>query len=558
MVGKRMKVATLGIVVAFAAGAAHAAPGFRDVTASMGIPWRNVNGGPGQIPLLDQNGQGIAVLDFDEDGWFDLFLVNGSTLPDLAAGRPPAPPALLRNEGDGTYRDVTTTSGVVCPRWAIGAAAADIDQDGYTDLHVTAYGPDFVLHNQGDGTFALVDDAWGGDDPGWSSGASFGDVDGDGDLDLAVGNYVQFDPAIIPDTEEDGGPCLYKGQITGCGPWRWRGQGIELYRNDGGRFRRATEAAGLSLHSGARCFQPLLQDLDGDHDLDLYVGTDVMPNICMENRGDGTFVTNTAWGGQVAADGKQRSSMGLTAGDVDGDGRPDLFMTNFSDEDDTLFMNRRAPPHFEDVTSVAGLGTHRGELGWGATLSDLDLDGHLDVFLVNGHIYPQVEALGDPLDSYAQLPRFHRGHGDGTFSEAGEEELEGLRTPARALAVLDRDNDGDLDLVIGVHNGKPRFLDNAHAGSPGAGRGILLDLVGTRSNRESIATFVTGKSEGHGRTQHRWATPHQGFQGTQDSRLHMTGREGVGDFRIEVRWPSGTSQAIDIPAHGVVTRIIEN
>lgn len=550
------------LLVALTAGlacAGRAAPPaaawFEDVSARAGLAWRNVNGTPDQIALLDQNGQGIAVIDYDRDGDPDLFFPNGSTLDRWRAKRGGAPWALFRNEG-GRFEDVTDSAGLAGDGWATGAAAADFDGDGWPDLFVAAYGATQLYRNQGDGTFARLPAAAGAEVSGWSSSAAFGDVDGDGVLDLAVALYVSFDPGAQPRTEADGKPCLYRGVPTGCGPWRWNGAGLRLFRGGGGRFVDATRASGVVAASDARGFQVVLADLDGDGDLDLYAGCDVMANAALANDGRGRFRADPSWGGLVSAEGKPESSMGLAVADLDGDGLPEIVTTNFAGEKNTLYANRPPPaaPRFLDVSKAAGLDRHPVELDWGAAVADFDHDGVQDLFHVNGHIYPQVAALRDPDDAYEQPPRLYAGAPGLEFDERVPL-VPAARWCARALAIADLDGDGALDAVVGVHNGAPRVLANRVAARAGAAS-LSVELVGTRASREALGARVTLQQKA-GR-QVRLAAPHQGYQGTHDARLHF-GLGAAGKVRpgvLIVRWPSGRATRHPVTRSGAL-RIVE-
>lgn len=522
---------------------ALAAPWFTDATARAGLNWTNVNGAPDQVALVDQNGQGIAVLDYDRDGLPDLFFPNGSTLDRQRAGRPGGPWALFRNQGDGRFVDVTESAGLNGVGWATGAAAADVDNDGWTDLYVCAYGPNQFFRNNGDGTFApRVTHAEVG---GWSSSASFGDLDGDGLLDLAVAQYVRFDPAHQPTAEADGKPCTYRGVLTGCGPWRWQGEGLRVFRGGGLAFADVTAASGAGAGADRRCFQVVLADLDGDGDLDLYAGCDVMPNIALENTG-GVFRVNPAWGGLLSADGKPESAMGLALADLTGDGLPELFTGNFGGEKNTLYVNRPppAPVRFVDLTRLVGLADHEVELDWGAALVDFDLDGLQDKLHVNGHIYPQVAGLHDPEDTYPQPPRLSRALEPLKFQEVAPL-AESPRWCARALAILDADGDTAPDAVVGVHNGSPRLLENAAPDA--ARRGLAVDLVATQGARDALGARLRFGG------QVRFLVPHQGYLGTNQARAFFA---FTGAAELEVRWPSGRETRHKIASPGV-SRIVE-
>ncbi len=511
---------------------------FIDMTTRAGINFYNLNGDPEQIPIIDQNGQGAAWLDYDNDGWLDLYLLSGSTIQRWKKGSNPGN-RLYHNNGTGAFTDVTAKVGVQGNSWSNGCAAADYDGDGFIDLYVTNWGANVLYHNNGDGTFSDVTQRAGVGDERWGSAAAFGDVDKDGDLDLYVSNYVKFDPDHYPQKELDGRDCNYKGVRTGCSPLLYDGESGVLYRNNGnGTFTDVTEAAGIGATAGYRGFGVILADFDLDEDLDLYVGCDVMPNLYFLNRGDGTFAPAENFrGGTHNAIGQHESSMGVTVGDVNDDGFPDIFCTNFADEKNTLYQNWKG--FLSDVSEETGLAKHQAELGWGTIMADFDNDSFLDIFIANGHIYPQVDRLGLAEDTYRQPRRLYRGTKAGKFREAGEAEGWKLTRQYSGRGVLmgDYDNDGDMDVLIVNHNDRPTLLQNTRSGNF-----LTMTLKGAGKNTQGLGARTAIRVAG--RTIWCFACPHQGYQSSHDPRLHF----GLGDNNeveeIIVYWPGGTVDRI--------------
>ncbi len=479
------------------------------------------------------------MFDYDGDGWMDIYLPTGG--PDALHPVPLSGGGhLFRNIGGGRFVDTTTTSGIQNSAWGNGAAAADFDGDGDVDLYLTNWGPNALFVNNGDGTFHDGTAAAGVGHPAWSSSAAFGDVDGDSDLDLYVSNYVAFDPTAVPSHEEDGAPCTYRGVVTGCGPWRYPGVMDTLYRNNGdGTFTDVSEEAGLAVTRDSRGFGVILADLDGDRDVDVYVACDVGPNLYLLNDGTGHFrPAPNAFGGTVNALGQYESGMGVSAGDVDSDGDLDLFVTNFAGETNTLYRNEGGV--LIDVSAASRTDLHPSEVGWGTVLADFDSDGTLDVFVANGHIYPQVADLNDARDTYAQPERLYLGRADRAFVEAGPAEgwLPAPRYSTRGIGVGDFDNDGALDLVLVRHNEPVSlWLNQRHRSY------LTVTLRGRSPNTQAIGAQV--HVHAGGRRQTRTVLPHQGYQSSYDPRLHV----GLGaDARvdaIEVVWPDGSTTRLD-------------
>ena len=500
------------------------------------IAFRDVSGDADQIPILDQNGQGVCALDYDGDGLLDLYFVNGSTLSRHARGDDPGG-RLFRNNGDGTFTDVTARAGVPGPGWGTGCAAADYDGDGRTDLFVAGWDGNRLYRNRGDGTFADVTNASGVRDGRWCSSAAWADFDGDGRLDLFVSRYVVFDPKSYP-TTESGLPCNYHDVPTGCPPYDYVGETMAVFRNLGGdRFADVSESSGVAASRFFRGFGVVALPLFSDSRLpDVYVGCDVMPNLLFRNLGGFHFEEVAAErGAAVNFEGAHESGMGVTAGELFESGNPDLFITNFADEKNTAYRNLGGS--FSDDTLGTGLEAHRPELGWGDAIADLDNDGHEDVVVANGQIYPQVDRLHLPEDRYEQPIRLYAGAGSGKFVEVPVPAFQERRS-RRGLVAVDLNNDGQRDLVTQTHNGEPQIFWNDS--SPGS-HWIRFTLRGARE-REAMGARVEVSFGGRRRS--AWKLPNQGYQSSTDPRVQFGLGEARGVNSVKVVWPDGKIQLL--------------
>jgi hypothetical protein len=534
-----------------AATATDTATGFRftDVGVRAGLDFINVSGSVTQDFVLESMSAGAAFIDYDGDGFQDLFVVNGTRLtetpPEGARNRLFHNEAASPSDSIGTrkFREVDRDFGVA--GWGMGCAAGDYDNDGDVDLYVTYWGPNRLYRNDGGG-FVEVADSAGVADRGWGSSAAFGDLDADGLLDLYVTNYLEFDPQRPPG---GGGKCLYKGMEVFCGPAYAPRQADRLYRNEGdGTFADVSAATGVGGY-GLPALGVIFGDFDADSDLDIYVANDGEPNSLFRNDG-GWQLTEIGRAAGVAfnRDGKAQASMGVHAGDFDRDGDLDLFATNFSDDYNTLYRNDGSG-HFSDATSDVGLGeSSLSYLGWGTGFVDFDNDGWLDLFVANGHLHPQLDQSFHGL-FYAQRNLLYRNR-QGRYVEAGQASGRdwSVEKVSRAAAVGDYDNDGDSDLFIMNLNDRPTLLRNDSGGNDWLG----LLLIGTQSNRDAIGARVWVRGEGFElvREVHRgW-----GFQAQQDPRLLFGLGQGRRVEEIEIRWPSGRRQVItDAPSGRYLT-----
>jgi hypothetical protein len=501
---------------------------FTDVSAAAGLTVRNVAGNPAKDYLIESTGNGVAIFDFDNDGDMDLLLTNGSTLEQLAArGHPMV--ALYRNDRSGRFTDVTKSAGLIRRGWASGVCVADYDNDGFEDLYVTAFGPNVLWRNIGGRTFVPTGQAA---DPGWSTGCAFGDYDRDGYVDLYVANYVKFDRGAVP---ARGSPaCRFMNIATYCGPRPLPGEPDRLYRNMGrGTFVDVTAAAGVT-EPGYYGFGVLFTDLDDDEWPDIYVANDSTPNLFFRNQRNGRFREEALQAGlAVTADGREQAGMGVDVGDVDGDGLLDLVKTNFSQDYTSLYRNE-GDGLFVDASFRSGLASTLGPyLGWGVGLVDLDNDGLLDLFIANGHVYPDVDRTG--TSSYRQRNQVFRNIGQGRLRHVSEE-VGGpllLEKSSRGAAFGDVDNDGDADVLISVLDDLPVLLRNDATGN----HWITISLEGTTSNRSAIGAKVT--IQAGGRRQVAEVRSGGSYVSHNDRRV----RFGLGDAtsvdRISIRWPLG-------------------
>jgi len=451
-----------------AGGPADAPPAeirFVDVAVEAGLRTPTWCGGPDKDHLLESVGTGAAFVDYDRDGRLDIFLVNAWRLaeePSSVVER--GANALYRNLGDGRFVEVGEEAGVADDGWGCGVCAGDYDGDGFVDLYVASFGPNRLYRNRGDGTFREVAEEAGVADDGWGSSAAFFDADGDGDLDLYVSNYVT---ASLDEVLAAGRTNRWRKKAkVMAGPFGLRGGRDRFWVNEGGgRFRAAEEEAGLVDEAEAYGMGVLASDLDLDGDVDIYVANDSNPNYLYENLGDGTFSDVGGWcGAGYSDDGAAQAGMGVDAADFDADGLPDLLVTNFARDSCTLYRNV-GDLFFEDVSHSLDLRSFTYEaLSWGCSFFDPDLDGDLDIVIVNGHIYPQVDDFPEFEESYAQRPLLLRNAG-GRLEDASEEAGPGFAEPAsaRGLAVGDYDGDGDPDLLVTAIDARPRLLRNDSA-----------------------------------------------------------------------------------------------
>src|SRR5262245_9201570 len=423
---------------------------FTNVAKEAGLEAVTVFGGrEANKYLLETTGCGAAFVDFDNDGWPDVFLVNGTTLQGFPKGQEPTN-HLYRNRGDGTFEDVTRKAGLLQGGWGQGVCAGDYDNDGCPDLYVTYWGQNHLYHNRGDGTFEDVTERAGLRQAGtrWGTGCAFLDYDRDGRLDLFAANYIDLDLATAP--TPDSGVCRYKGIKVACGPPGLKGGKNLLYHNSGdGRFEDVSDKAGITKAGGTYGLGVSTLDFDGDGWTDLYVANDSNPSTLYRNKQDGTFEDVAVPSGcAYSQDGKPQAGMGVAIGDFDRNGTMDVFKTNFAGDTSTLYANT-GRGYCDDRTFAGGIGVNTRWLGWATAFVDLDKDGWLDIFLANGHVYPEVEQLKTEA-GYRQRKVVYLNRGDGGFTDVTERLGPPANLPraARGAAFGDVDNDGDVDVLV--------------------------------------------------------------------------------------------------------------
>jgi hypothetical protein len=515
---------------------------FTDIAEKAGLTMTNVFGGVDTKKyIIETTGTGVAIFDYDNDGWPDIFIVNGTTLEGFAAGKSPTN-HLYRNHHDGSFEDVTLKAGLAASGWGQGVCAGDYDNDGWEDLYVTYYGKNRLYHNE-KGAFTEVSEGAGvaGSGKAWGSGCAFMDYDRDGLLDLIVANYVDFDVSTAPAPGERAA-CMWKGAPVMCGPRGLPGAKNILYRNQGnGKFENVTAKAHIDQTDGHYSLGVVTLDFDDDGWTDIYVACDSTPSILYRNNHDGTFtdVAVTA-GAAFNEDGREQAGMGITAGDYDGDGRIDLFKTNFSDDTSTLYRNN-GDGTFTDATFAAGLGLHTQYLGWGTMFFDFDNDSWPDLVLANGHVYPEVDKYH--LGSSYQEPRvLYHNDGNGRFTEISASAGPGITTAAssRGLAVGDLWNDGRLSVVISNMSARPSLLVNDVRS---ANHWSAFKTVGTKSNRDGIGARITVKVGK--RTLVDEVRSGGSYISQSDRRVHFGLAGHTKIESVQVRWPNGVAERFE-------------
>jgi hypothetical protein len=527
---------------------------FTNIASAAGLTHKSIYGDERKNKyLLETTGCGVAWFDYDNDGWLDLFFVNGARLNGFPKGQEPTT-HLYRNNRNGTFTDVTKQAGLSRSGWGQAVCIGDYDNDGLDDLFVTSYGRNALYKNNGNGSFADVSVKAGvaGSKTRWGSGAAFVDYDKDGDLDLFVANYIDLDLKTAPTPET--GPCLYKGVMVACGPPGLEGGKNILYRNNGdGTFTDVSDKSGVTRAFGTYGLGVIVADFDNDTWPDIYVANDSAPSALYHNKKDGTFIDiGVEVGAAYSADGKPQAGMGVGVGDYDGDGWLDIFKTNFSGDTSTLYRNlglKSGMLTFDDVTFTSGIGVNTRWLGWGCGFVDFDNDGWLDIFLVNGHVYPEVERL-ETEAGYPQRKVLYQNLRNGNFKDITEKVGGSLLEPtaSRGCAFGDFDNDGDIDVVINPVNDFPALL---RADSTTNNNWIAIKAIGVKSNRSGVGARI--KIFAENKTQFDEVRSGGSYYSQNDLRVHFGLGKATKVKTIEVRWPSGS---VDLLSETTVNQVI--
>ncbi len=509
---------------------------FRDIGSQAGLDAVVVSGEMDQTYVVENTGTGVAVLDYDNDGLPDIFLVQGDRLKPEST---PLTPHLYHNLGGLKFEDVTAKAGIGHLGWGQGVCAGDVDNDGHVDLFIGQWGHNVFLHNQGNGTFRDETRERGFYRPEsrWSTGCAFIDYDRDGHLDLVVANYIDFNAQETPRPRTSSG-CNWKGIPVPCGPRGLKGETMTLYHNDGhGHFTDVTKQAGVETPREYYGFTVLTGDFDNDGWPDFFVTCDSTPSLYFHNKRNGTFEEmGLSSGLAFNEDGREQAGMGATAADYDGDGYLDIFKTNFSNDTNTLYRNL-GDGVFADVTSKAGLAVHTQYVKWGTAFLDFDNDGWKDLFVAAGHVYPFVEKYGIG-EEFKQPRQLFWNRGDGQFFDMSSTAGPGItaKHSSRGLAVADFDNDGSVEIVVVNLFEPPSLLKNFGP----RGNSLLIRAM-TASGRDAIGARITVTAGGRKQIDEVRSGGYHISQG--DFRVHFgLGHETKAD--VSIRWPQGTTETV--------------
>jgi len=534
---------------------------FMDIARQAGLTsWHHTAGTPQKRFILDAKGSGVALLDYDNDGWLDIYLVNGSTYNALDGKETPPHAALFHNNHDGTFTDVAAKAGVTNDRWGYGVVVADYDNDGWPDIYVTNFGKNRLYHNNHDGTFTDVAEKARVALGTWSTGATFGDYDGDGRLDLFVAGYLQFDvknPPVPGSSSINSSSCQYHGTPVMCGPRGLKGERDHLFRNNGdGTFTDVSDKLGVSDPNRYYGLGALFVDVNNDGRPDLVVANDSTPNYLYINKGNGTFSDMSFLGGYALnADGHEMANMGIAAGDYENTGFVDLVNTTFSDDNDVVFKND-GTGSFADVSYETNVAQATIPfVGFGDGFLDYDNDGWKDLLIVNGHVYPKVDQHPEWGTTYAQRPLLFRNLKNGKFEVMPAVEGSGLAgvSVGRGAAFGDLFNDGKIDVVVNNADGVPVLLRNVN---PDRHHWVELSLVGgPKSPRDAVGSTVYLSAGGI--RQRGDVLSGGSYLSSNDFRIHF----GLGDTTtidgVEIHWPDGVSENVMLPAPDRIYTVTE-
>jgi len=529
---------------------------FIDGSAKAGLTgWTHKMGTPEKNYIIETKGSGVGLIDYDNDGWLDIYLVNGSTVDALTGKAPPSHAALFHNNHDGTFTDVAAQAGVTNDRWGMGVAIADYDNDGWPDIFVSNFGKNRLYHNNHDGTFTDVAAQAGVTLGNWSSGATWGDYDGDGRLDLFVAGYLHWDWANLPKSSSGGVAnafCTFRGEAVACGPRGLKGEPDHLFHNNGdGTFTDVSERAGVADKAGYYGLGALFVDINNDGKMDLLVGNDSTPNYLYLNKGDGTFEdVSYASGFALNEAGRETASMGIAVGDYQNNGQLAVFDTTFSDDYKPFYRNE-GDGNLTDISYQIGLGEITVPfLSWGDAFIDYDNDGWRDLLMSDGHVYPQADKYNWGT-SWKQRPMLFRNLAGKRFEPVPAVEGSGLAAvvAGRGMAVGDLFNNGKLDAVINVMDGAPVLLRNVN---PDKNHWLELKLVGgAKSPRDAVG--ATAYVTANGMRQRGDVLSGGSYLSSNDMRPHFGLGAATKVEAIQVHWPSGGVEQFTVPG---VDRIV--